>query len=59
MKSYLKIINENFRNSEKIKKSDILVSEKVKKKIEDRGLYIDEVLDKIFDLDNLIVEATK
>jgi uncharacterized DUF497 family protein len=40
-----------------INKSDILVSEKVRRKIEDRGLSIDEVLDKIFDLDNLIVEA--
>jgi uncharacterized DUF497 family protein len=39
------------------KKSDILVSEKVRKKIEDKGLSIDEVLDKIFDLDNLIIEA--
>jgi hypothetical protein len=29
----------------------------VKKKIEDRGLSIDEVLDKIFDLDDLIAEA--
>jgi uncharacterized DUF497 family protein len=33
------------------------LSEKVKKKIEDRGLHINEVLDKIFDLDNLIIEA--
>jgi uncharacterized DUF497 family protein len=40
-----------------IKKSDILISEKVRRKIEDKGLSIDEVLDKIFDLDNLIVEA--
>ena len=38
-------------------KSDITVSDKVRKKIEDRGLSIDDVLNKIFDLDNLIIEA--
>jgi len=38
-------------------KSDILVSERVRKKIEEKGLSIDDVLNKIFNLDNLIIEA--
>jgi hypothetical protein len=38
-------------------KTDILVSERVRKKIEEKGLSIDDVLDKIFDLGNLIIEA--
>lgn len=41
----------------KIGKSDILVSDKVRKKIEDKGLDVDEVLDKIFDFKDLRVEA--
>jgi len=41
----------------KIKKSDILVSQKVRKKIEDKGLDVDKVLDKIFDFENLKIDA--
>lgn len=47
-------IKEVLRNKNK---SGILVSDKVRKKIEDKGLSVDEVLDKIFDLDDLIIEA--
>ena len=47
-------IKEVLRNRNK---SNILVSDKVRKKIEDKGLSVDEVMDKIFDLDGLIIEA--
>jgi hypothetical protein len=40
-----------------IKKSDILVSDRVRRKIEDKGLLVDEVLNKVFNLDDLITEA--
>jgi len=43
----------------KIKKSDILVSERVRKKIEDKELDVDAVLDKIFDFNDLKFEAKK
>lgn len=41
----------------KIKKSDILISDRVRKKIENKGLEVDKVLDKIFDFKDLKFEA--
>jgi len=41
----------------KIKKSDVLISPRVRKKIENKELSVDEVLDKIFSFDDLKIEA--
>lgn len=43
----------------KFKAEDVLISDRIKKKIADRGLAAEEVVKKLFDLESLEFEAKK